>query len=130
MSTLTNDPHSLSMTTAARWRMAPGSTFEVTVKARPGSVRVAGSIGLAEGLVRVDPDGQIRISVTIDTAGLGIHGTRRDARLLSLRLPGLTDNSVVRFTSTTVTDREREGFTWPDYSKRERSACRSNSRRR
>ena len=89
MSSLTNHDHPLSTEGAAIWRLSSSSTFEVTVKARFGSVRVAGSIGLVKGLVRIDPDEQIRMSVTIDTAGLLFDGTQRDARLLSHRLPGL-----------------------------------------
>jgi polyisoprenoid-binding protein YceI len=103
MSTLVNSSHRLSTRDAA-WQLSTRSTFELTVKPRSGPIRVAGSIRLIDGLFQIDSAGEISIAVTVDTAGLVIHGERRDPRLRSHRFPDLAGHAFVRFESTRVSD--------------------------
>lgn len=102
MSNLTNSSDWLS-TGETTWRLDhPSSTFELTVKPRSGPVHVAGSLRLVDSLLRIDSNGEIQITATIDTSSVEIEGERYDPRLRFPAFPDVKRNAAVRFKSTRV----------------------------
>ena len=69
-----------------------------------GPIRVAGAFRRADGLLRFDTEGDIRIRFTIDTAGLEFRDEQTDPRPRSYSLPGFAAGPVMRFESTHVAD--------------------------